>query len=404
VTYGLLDGVRVIEGSAFIAAPMAGMTLAQLGADVIRFDPIGGGIDYGRLPLAPSGRSLYWTGLNKGKRSLAVDIRRPEGREIVRALVAAPGPGGGVLLTNLSPSWLKHASLTAARPDLVSMVIEGSSDGTTAVDYTVNCASGIPDITGGGSAAAPVNHVLPAWDLACAMTAALSLATAIGRRRATGQGAEMRLALSDIALSTVAHLGHTAEAELLGTERPSLGNDLYGAFGRDFGTSDGRRVMVAAISQRQWTSLVAACGIKDAIAALETAMGLDFMHEEQRFEGRDVIAGLVRRWCSLRSLADIRAAFDAAGVCWGVYQSFSQLVHEDSRFSIANPVFQRIETEGVGAHLAAGFATRMANEARGPVTPAPMLGADTDAVLAEVLGLGGAEIGRLHDAGVVAGA
>ena len=403
MSYRLLDGVRVIEGSAFIAAPLAGMTLAQLGADVIRFDPIGGGIDYGRLPLAPSGRSLYWTGLNKGKRSLAVDIRRPEGREIVRALVTAPGPGGGVLLTNLSPSWLRHASLKGARPDLVSMIIEGNPDGSTAVDYTVNCASGIPDITGGGSAAAPVNHVLPAWDLACAMTAALTMVTAIARRRDTGAGAEMRLALSDVAFSTVSHLGHTAEAELLGTERPSLGNDLYGAFGRDFATKDGRRVMVAAISLRQWSSLVAACGIGDAIAALESAMELDFTNEEQRFEARDVIGGLVRRWCARRSLDEVRAAFDAAGVCWGPYQSFTQLVRDDPRFSAANPVFQRIETEGVGAHLAAGFAVRMAGEARGAVAPAPMLGADTDQILAGLLGMGDAEIGRLHDAGIVAG-
>ena len=75
---GVLAGLRVVEGSAFVAAPLGGMTLAQLGADVIRFDPVGGGLDYGRWPLAPDGMtSLFWAGLNKGKRSIAVDFRQP---------------------------------------------------------------------------------------------------------------------------------------------------------------------------------------------------------------------------------------------------------------------------------------------------------------------------------------
>jgi len=69
-----LAGLRVIEGSAFVAAPSGGMTLAQMGADVIRFDQIGGGIDYRRWPLGDGGASIYWAGLNKGKRSLAVDL------------------------------------------------------------------------------------------------------------------------------------------------------------------------------------------------------------------------------------------------------------------------------------------------------------------------------------------
>src|SRR5258705_12306309 len=79
MTLAFLDRLRIVESSAFIAAPLAGLTLAQFGADVIRVDMIGGGIDYGRLPLMPSGRSLYWTGLNKGKRSVAIDLRKPEG-------------------------------------------------------------------------------------------------------------------------------------------------------------------------------------------------------------------------------------------------------------------------------------------------------------------------------------
>ena len=72
---GILAGLRIVEGSAFIAAPLGGMTLAQLGADVIRFDDIKGGLDNDRWPITKDGRSIYWAGLNKGKRSIAVDLR-----------------------------------------------------------------------------------------------------------------------------------------------------------------------------------------------------------------------------------------------------------------------------------------------------------------------------------------
>lgn len=178
MNYQLLGPLRVIESSAFIAAPLAGLTLAQFGADVIRVDLIGGGIDYGRLPLAPGGRSLYWTGLNKAKRSIAIDIRKPQGRELLRTLVAAPGPDGGVLLTNIATPWLSHSTLASLRADVITCTISGNPDGSTAVDYMVNAATGFPAITGNGSIQAPVNHVLPAWDVACAYQAAFALLAA----------------------------------------------------------------------------------------------------------------------------------------------------------------------------------------------------------------------------------
>ncbi|MFM7707296.1 MAG: CoA transferase, partial [Gammaproteobacteria bacterium] len=93
---GILHGLRVVEGSAFVAAPLGGMTLAQLGADVIRFDPIGGGLDHHRWPVTADGRSLFWAGMNKGKRSIAVDLRNPRGQELLTALIAAPGADAGL--------------------------------------------------------------------------------------------------------------------------------------------------------------------------------------------------------------------------------------------------------------------------------------------------------------------
>lgn len=403
MTYPMLAPLRVIESSAFIAAPLAGLTLAQFGADVIRVDLIGGGIDYGRLPLMPGGRSLYWTGLNKGKRSIAIDIRRPEGRELMQALVTAPGPDAGVLLTNIGTPWLAHDVLQARRDDVITCVIQGNGDGSTAVDYTVNCATGYPATTGGGDVTHPVNHVLPAWDIACAYQAAFAISAAVDRRRRFGTGAALQLALSDMAFTTLAHLGVLAEAELLGQERPSIGNHIYGAFGHDFGSSDGKRVMVAAISAGQWKALVKACDAASAVAQLEARMGVDFMQEAARYEARDTLLALFEPWFAARAFATIAHTLDANKVCWGQYRTVGELLAHDARVNVANPVFERVRTVGVGEHLSAGSAVRLGDAGRAPLRPAPLLGADTDAVLATVLGLDSGAIGRLHDSGVVAG-
>lgn len=407
MTYPFLSGLRVIESSAFIAAPLAGLTLSQFGADVIRIDMIGGGIDYARMPRVPhpygKGRSLYWTALNKGKRSIAIDLRKPEGRELIQELVTAPGPDAGVLLTNIGTPWLAHDKLAAKREDVITCTIQGNGDGSTAVDYTVNSATGYPLVTGGGSTHEPINHVLPAWDVACAHHAAFAIVAAVNRRIRTGQGSEIKLALSDMAFTTLSHLGVLAETELLGQERPSIGNHLYGAFGRDFVTADGHRVMVVAISLGQWKSLVQACGIASDIERVETETGLDLSDEAHRFEAREKIAEIIDRWFAARTKEQVVRLFQEYKVMFGPYLSVTQLLASDPRVSTENPVFERIYTPGIGEHIAAGAAVRVAGLERTPTQAAQLLGARTDEVLSEVLGLDSGAIGRLHDARIVAG-
>ena len=110
----VLSGLRIVEGSAFVAAPSGGMTLAQLGADVIRFDPIGGGIDYRRWPVTENNESIYWHSLNKGKRSIAVDFKKPEGRELLTQLITSSGDDCGLFSTNFpARGWLSDESLRA---------------------------------------------------------------------------------------------------------------------------------------------------------------------------------------------------------------------------------------------------------------------------------------------------
>ena len=398
---GVLAGMRVVEGSAFVACPSGGMTLAQLGADVIRFDAIGGGIDYHRWPLTPDGQSLYWQGLNKGKRSIQVDIRSPEGRELITRLATAPGPDAGIFTTNFpAVGWLSYDSLRQHRDDLIMVAITGNHDGSTAVDYTVNCAVGYPWLTGDDGA---VNHVLPAWDIICGQTAAVGVLAAERQRSRTGEGSLVNLALSDVALAAVSMLGHVAEAQLLGTQRPRIGNDIYGAFGRDFELADGERIQIVAVSARQWKGVVAACDISDEVAALEAETGFDFTRVDgDRYRARDRLNPLVARWCANHTLAEASVALDAHGVCWGRYQSMLGLVANDPRCSTENPLFTEVDHPETGQYLTPGPPLRFPVAIQADLGPAPRLGQHTDEVLADVLGLSATEIGGLHDRQIVA--
>jgi 2-methylfumaryl-CoA isomerase len=251
--YRLLEGLRVVEGAAFVAGPSCGLHLSQLGADVIRFDSMHGGPDAGRWPLAQNGASYYWDGLNKGKRSIAVNLDRPEGRQLAQRLATS---GDGLLVTNYpAEGFLSYEALAASRPDLICLRIMGWANGTPAVDYTINAAVGVPYMTGHPDDPRPVNHVLPAWDLMAGAYAAFALLAAERQRRESGRGREIRLALSDLAAATLGNLGQVAEVIATGQDRPRGGNDLYGAFGRDFTCAGGERLMIVAITPRQWSGL-----------------------------------------------------------------------------------------------------------------------------------------------------
>ena len=398
-----LEGLRVVECATYVAGPSGGMALAQLGADVIRVDPIGGATDYRRWPLAPDGGSLYWTSLNRGKRSVAVDLRSPEGRELVTALVVAPGPDSGVFLdNNVRRPWLSWPVLSQRRADLVHVHVQGHRDGRPAVDYTVNAAVGIPSMTGPEAGDEPVNHVLPAWDLLTGSTAAVGVLSALRRRDRTGEGSLVEVALADVALAGVASLGWYAEAQLSGRSRPRHGNHVYGSFGVDFPTADGRRVMVVALTEGQWRALCEVTGTGAVFEALQTALGVDLHDEESRSLHRETVSAILRGWFAARDLGTVMAELEAARVLWGPYRTTVDVVREHEASPSSSPL-QEVPQPGVGRVLAMGSPLRLDDRTLPPV-PAPVLGADTERVLAEVLGLSGGEIGRMHDLGVVASA
>ena len=380
---GILAGLRVVEISAFVAAPLGGATLAALGADVIRVDPPGGGVDIGRWPLH-RGRSLYWAGLNQGKRSVTIDTRQASGQEKVAKLICAPGEGGGIFLTNLPVSgWSSFDELKKLRGDLIMVVITGNRDGSAAVDYTVNAALGFPLITGPEDTDGPVNHVLPAWDAMTGFLAATAILAADRHRRLTGQGQLVELSLSDVGLAVAAHLGLIGEAVLEDEPRGRFGNHVYGTFGRDFVSRDDRRIMVLALTPRQWRSLVEATGLSGEFRNVESRLGLYFNNEGDRWRGRQEICELLQGWISVRTFSSVAAAFDAQRVLWGPYQTFKELVAGDPRASTANPMFAKVDHPDLGVYPTAGSPLRFGAAEAVPPKPSPRLGEHTEEVLRE---------------------
>jgi 2-methylfumaryl-CoA isomerase len=281
--------------------------------------------------------------------------------------------------------------------------LAGNPDGSSEVDYTVNPATGFPWATGPRDLAVPLNSVLPAWDAIMGGLAVTGILAADRHRTRTGEGQLIKLALSDVAFAMVGNLGRIAEVQVGGRDAERDGNYLYGAFGHDFGTSDGRRVMVVALTGRQWTALVEVTGTAEAFRSLESVTGHDLSSEDGRFGARDLIAAVLRPWFAARTLDEVRAAFEDTGVSWGPYQTFRQLVEEDPRASEANPMFSMLEQPGIGSYLVPASPIELTASGRLEPRPAPALGEHTEEILAGVLGLGEAEIGRLVDAGTVAG-
>lgn len=401
---GLLTGMRVIEGSAFVAIPLAGMTLAQMGADVIRFDRLEGGLDAGRWPVTQDGTSLFWAGLNKGKRSVAVNMKAPEGRDLITRIVTAPGDDAGLFLTNLRVrGWMDHETLSKLRADLITVTLLGDRHGNPAVDYSVNPALGFPMATGPEGSTEPVAHVLPAWDCIAGNLAVSSLLAAERHRLRTGHGQEVVLALKDVAAAMLGHLGIIGEVAVNGVDRQKAGNALYGAYGQDFVLGDGARIMVIGLTNRQWRGLVKVTGTGDAIAALSSATGLDLRDEGNRWRMRAEITAVLAPWFHARTLPDVAPALDTAGLTWSEFRSFARAVHEDPDLSLDNPMMAEIAQPGIGTYRVPGLPVTFGAAPRTAPVPAPLLGQHTEEVLADVAGLASGEIGRLMDAGIVAG-
>lgn len=370
--------------------------MAQMGAEVIRVDQIGGGPDFRRWPVTTDNDSLYWENLNRAKKSVALDLGSPQGRELLQELVRKTGQ----FVTNFPvDGFLSHAKLSEGHPELVTVRVMGWADGSPALDYTVNNSVGYPMLTGSGPD--PVNHVLPAWDLLTGAYAAFAMLAAIRNRDQSGKGSEVRVPLSDVAIGTVANLGGIAEVLYSGENRPRMRNAVYGLFGRDFVTADCVRTMIVVVTPRQWANLIAVLELEDAISAVETERGVSFAKDDGlRFTHRDALYPLFDAAIAARPHADLTTALDAGGIVHSAYRTMLDAVN-DPALVANNPVFGTAANPSGFDYPAAGsFATVPQMERLAPQS-APSNGGNSEEILCERLGLSSGQIAALIDAGTV---
>ena len=400
--YDLLSGLSIIEASSFVASPTAGLYCAQMGAEVIRVDHKAGGLDYDRYMLTKEGRSLSWENLNRAKKSVALDLRSGEGRELLVELSAKTGN----LITNLpEKSFLSHGAIAARRPDLVSVRIMGWHDGRQAMDFTVNAASGYPLMCGpedwDPATAPPVNQVLPAWDFVTGAYCAFALLAGLRHRDASGEGSEIRVPLGDVAIGTMANSGAMAEMLYRGGDRERLGNAIWGAFGRDFRSRDGVRFMVAALTAKQWDGLVAAFDLADEIAELENELNVRFADGDRpRFEHRHRLFELFGTRSQTYDWHALSDRLTQHGTTFERYRTMHEAAN-DAELVTDNPLFGPSPANPSGFEYPAtrSFANIPTLDAGLP-RAAPYLGQHTEEVLADRLGLASGAIGDLVDRGI----
>ena len=397
--YKLLTDLSVIEVSSFVASPTIGLYCAQMGAEVIRVDHKAGGLDYDRYMLTKEGRSLSWENLNRAKKSVALDLRSGEGRELCVELARTTGQ----CVTNLpEKSFLSHEAMAKGRDDMVSVRIMGWHDGRQAMDFTVNAASGYPLMCGpedwDEATAPPVNQVLPAWDFITGAYCAFALVAAIRHRDHTGEGSQLRVPLGDVAIGTVANSGAMAEMLYRGADRERLGNAIWGAFGRDFRSLDNTRFMVAALTAKQWAGLVKAFGVEDEIAALEEKCGVRFADgDDPRFKHRHALFDLFQSRAGTMDWPELERRMAAEGCTFERYRTMHEAAN-DPVLVDDNPLFTRTSANPSGFEYPAtrSFANIPGRDAGEPA-PAPYLGQHTEEVLATRLGLSSGAIGALVD-------
>ena len=352
------------------------MALGQLGAEVIRVDPPGGGSDAGRWPLSHGGASLFWANLNKGKRSVTIDHRSAEGESCSSSSWSLrtrrrglPRQHGGREAASLRASW------RARRTDVIHVHVEGRRNGKPAVDYSINAEVGVPLMTGPAEAAVPVNHVLPAWDLVTGMLAAsavTSCACTSASAPARVPGSRSRSPTSRWPVSP-AWAGWRRPTSS-GTRAPRVGNHMFGSFGVDFATADGRRIMVVALTEGQWKALRRVTGTERVFAALEETLDADLDREGDRYRLRETIASVLRPWFAARDFATLEKVLDDAKVLWSPYRDMAEIAAAATVRRDA--IVSEIDQPGVGPML--GGRRRGAGTGSTPRRAGTVLSADTD--------------------------
>jgi crotonobetainyl-CoA:carnitine CoA-transferase CaiB-like acyl-CoA transferase len=386
----------VLDFGRFIAGPFCGALLADHGADVIRIDKVGGSEDRFVLPLAQSGEGGLYMQVNRGKRSLSLDPTAPEGRDIVKKLIAR----ADIVIANLPTSTLESMELDYASVSAINaraILVATNAFGKTGPDAHKVGFDGIgqamsASVFMSGDPDAPRRASVNWVDFGTAISAAFGVLLALMARERTGRGQEVSGSLMATALTfSNAVLIEQAIAE---PNRVPQGNLGYGSAPADlFKCSDGRWLMVQVVGQPLWEKFCKTLGAQEWIK--DSRFGDDL----GRGRHAHVVSERLGAWCAARSRADALKEFDAARIPAGPVHSPQEAL--DDAHIRASGIFRELAYPGSPRPAPVVDTPIRLSETPGAIrSRAPLLGEHTEAILAEI-GYSRAQVTRLRNEGVV---
>ena len=392
----LLQGLRVLEMTQVLSGPYCTQVLADLGADVIKLEPPQGDLARAMQPHFIGDDSVYFVALNRNKRSVAVDLKKPEGVDLVRRLIARCD----VVVENNRPGVLERlglnaAALRAASPRLIWCAISGfGQDGPyrdkPAYDMIVQALSGAMSLTG-EPGRAPVRAGIPIGDIAAGMYATIAVLAALNRRHATGQGETIDISMLDCHAAMLtyqaAYFLHSGQ----GPGRQGSGHDSIPVY-RVFTGGDGNDFVLCALSEGNWLSLCRVLG-KPLDADPRFATGRD------RFDNRLALWAVLEQEFNARPAADWVALLGAESIPVAVVNSLAEMA-ADPQIRHRGMVTELFAPDGRHARVM-GNPIALADAASAEARFPPRLGENAAEVLGAVLGLSRGEIDDLVTRGVV---
>ncbi|MFI0927493.1 CaiB/BaiF CoA transferase family protein [Streptomyces sp. NPDC021012] len=390
-----LAGITVVAVEQAVAAPFATRQLADLGARVVKIERPDGG-DFARgYDTAARGLASHFVWCNRGKESVAVDLKDPRGLALVRKLVA----GADVFVQNLAQGaaarlGLDAATLCAAHPELIAVDVSGyGAEGPyahkRAYDMLVQCEAGLVSVT--GTPGQPVKSGIPAADIAAGMYAFSGVLAALVRRGTTGRGGPVEVSLLD---SLAEWMGHPLHHGMHGGTPPArtgLAHAVIAPYDA-YPTADGGLVLLSVQNDREWRRLA-----EQVLGRPELADDPGFATNTARVAGRAETDAVVAAALAPLTAAEALARLDAAGVACARLNSVAELA--DHPQLTARDRWRAVESPvGPLRSLLPPIVFPDAPEPR--MDRIPALGQDTDEVLAE-LGVPEAEVKELRDAGVI---
>lgn len=382
-TTGPLSGLRVIELGSFIAGPFAGQLLGDYGAEVLKIESVGAGDTMRRWGINLEGESLWWPAIARNKKSIAIDLRQPDGRELVRRLVAE----ADIVLENFRPGtlaeWgLGYAALTAINPRVIMVHVSGfGQTGPRATDAgfgSIGEAMGGIRHTTGNPDLPPTRTGVSLGDSLAALFAVIGTLAAVHERSMSGRGQEVDVAIYEAVAALMEST--LADHELGGITRGRTGSVLPGVSPSNvYPTADDAEVLIAANADTVYGRLC------EAMERPDLATDPRFATHGLRGENMAELDDMIAAWTSSQLADDLLATMEKHGVPAGrIYTAADMLT--DPHFAARDMVVRLVNKLGMEVP-AAGVVPKFSRTVPSTPVAGPALGQHTRDVLSSLAGV-----------------